>query len=240
MVAGHGPLRLPDLLRLLRLYGHRPRRGQAPGIDLLLNFNLPYFSRGPGEFWRRWHISLSSWLRDYLYFPLGGNRAGNARTYRNLMITMVLGGLWHGAAWNFVLWGFYQGAVLCLYRAIQGDGKPAPDLESSGPGRAGWIRFVVSLGVFFAFTCYGWLLFRANSFGQIASFTRTLFLDFGNLAMTLRKPPLAAMLGLPVLLFFECLEYCGGRADALPLLARSSPWRPLRDHDRHPLYGPEQ
>ena len=126
------------------------------------------------------------------------------------MITMVLGGLWHGAAWNFVLWGFYQGAVLCLYRAIQGDGKPAPDLESSGPGRAGWIRFVVSLGVFFAFTCYGWLLFRANSFGQIASFTRTLFLDFGNLAMTLRKPPLAAMLGLPVLLFFECLEYAAG------------------------------
>jgi len=184
--------------------------GKLLGIDLLLNFNLPYFSRGPGEFWRRWHISLSSWLRDYLYFPLGGNRAGNARTYRNLMITMVLGGLWHGAAWNFVLWGFYQGAVLCLYRAIQGDGKHAPDPESSGPGRAGWIRFVVSLGVFFAFTCYGWLLFRANSCGQIASFTRTLFLDFGNLAMTLRKPPLAAMLGLPVLLFFECLEYASG------------------------------
>lgn len=185
--------------------------GKLLGIDLLLNFNLPYFSRGPSEFWRRWHISLSSWLRDYLYFPLGGSRDGNARTYRNLMITMVLGGLWHGAAWNFVLWGFYQGAVLCFYRAFQGDdAKHAPDQKAPATGWVGWIRFALSLGVFFAFTCYGWLLFRANSFGQIASFTRALFLDFGNLAMTLRKPPLAAILGLPVLLLFECFEYAAG------------------------------
>ena len=81
------------------------------GIDLMTNFNLPYVSRNPGEFWRRWHISLSTWLRDYLYIPLGGSRGGTLKTYRNLMATMLLGGLWHGAAWNFVLWGGYQGAM---------------------------------------------------------------------------------------------------------------------------------
>jgi D-alanyl-lipoteichoic acid acyltransferase DltB (MBOAT superfamily) len=73
----------------------------------MLNFDLPYLSKNPSEFWQRWHMSLSSWLRDYLYIPLGGNRKGEGRTYQNLMTTMVLGGLWHGAAWNFVLWGFY-------------------------------------------------------------------------------------------------------------------------------------
>ena len=86
------------------------------GIDLFLNFNLPYFSQNPSEFWHRWHISLSSWLRDYLYIPLGGNRRGRVRTYINLFLTMLLGGLWHGAAWNYVLWGAYQGIMLCIHR----------------------------------------------------------------------------------------------------------------------------
>ena len=86
------------------------------GIELMVNFNQPYFATNPQDFWRRWHISLSTWLRDYLYVPLGGNRGGPLYVCRNLMITMLLGGLWHGAAWNFVLWGFYQGALLCTYR----------------------------------------------------------------------------------------------------------------------------
>jgi alginate O-acetyltransferase complex protein AlgI len=76
------------------------------GFDLMVNFIMPYLSRNAAEFWRRWHISLSTWLRDYLYIPLGGSRLEPNKTYRNLMITMLLGGLWHGAAWNFVLWGF--------------------------------------------------------------------------------------------------------------------------------------
>ena len=84
------------------------------GIELMLNFNLPYVATNPSDFWRRWHISLSTWLRDYLYIPLGGNRFGS--TYRNLMITMVLGGLWHGASWNFVWWGVYHGALLAFHR----------------------------------------------------------------------------------------------------------------------------
>ena len=90
------------------------------GIDLMTNFNLPYVSRNPGEFWRRWHISLSTWLRDYLYIPLGGNRGSKLMVYRNLMLTMLLGGLWHGAAWNFVLWGGYQGALQVGHGALTG------------------------------------------------------------------------------------------------------------------------
>jgi alginate O-acetyltransferase complex protein AlgI len=87
------------------------------GFDLMLNFNLPYFATSVQEFWRRWHISLSTWLRDYLYVPLGGNRLGPARTYLNLLIVMLLGGLWHGAAWNFVAWGLWQGLGLMVNRA---------------------------------------------------------------------------------------------------------------------------
>ena len=88
------------------------------GIELSLNFRFPYFVRSPQAFWRHWHISLSTWLRDYLYFPLGGNRGSQLATYRNLMITMILGGLWHGAAWPFVFWGIYQGALLVMYRWV--------------------------------------------------------------------------------------------------------------------------
>ena len=103
---------LGTLLFAVQIYGDFSgysdiARGTARlfGIDLMTNFRLPYFSANPQEFWSRWHISLSSWLRDYLYIPLGGNRLGASRTYRNLMTTMLLGGLWHGAAWNYVLWG---------------------------------------------------------------------------------------------------------------------------------------
>jgi D-alanyl-lipoteichoic acid acyltransferase DltB (MBOAT superfamily) len=88
------------------------------GFDIMLNFNLPYAARDPSDFWKRWHISLSSWLRDYLYIPLGGSRHGTFNTYRNLMLTMLLGGLWHGAAWTFVLWGAYHGFLLVIYRVL--------------------------------------------------------------------------------------------------------------------------
>ncbi len=115
------------------------------GIDLIHNFNLPYFSRSPAEFWQRWHISLSSWLRDYLYIPLGGNRHGSVQMYRNLMITMLLGGLWHGAAWNYVLWGAYQGLILCLYRLpadlVRGPRSPGgqDDIGSRRAGPLAWV-----------------------------------------------------------------------------------------------------
>ena len=86
------------------------------GFDLVINFHIPYLAVTPSDFWRRWHISLSSWLRDYLYIPLGGNRHGRLVEYRSLIITMLLGGLWHGASWTFVAWGLYHGAILCAYR----------------------------------------------------------------------------------------------------------------------------
>ena len=103
------------------------------GIDLMTNFNLPYVSRNPGEFWRRWHISLSTWLRDYLYIPLGGNRQGTVKTYRNSMITMLLGGLWHGAAWNFVLWGGFQGALLVGHGVLTGGNRSAKAKRKDEP-----------------------------------------------------------------------------------------------------------
>ena len=134
------------------------------GFDIPLNFHLPYFARNPSEFWRRWHISLSSWLRDYLYIPLGGNRKGARRTFINVGLTMILGGLWHGAAWPFVLWGTYQGALLIGHKSI----KPGLERLARGvPDRwrslSGW----VTIAVFFQLTCLGWLIFRAESVGQI-------------------------------------------------------------------------
>src|SRR5690606_32429791 len=89
------------------------------GVRFPLNFDSPYKAHNIVDFWRRWHISLSTWLRDYLYIPLGGNRKGRGRTYLHLLITMVLGGLWHGAAWTFVMWGFLHGAALALNKWYQ-------------------------------------------------------------------------------------------------------------------------
>jgi alginate O-acetyltransferase complex protein AlgI len=169
------------------------------GIALLQNFNQPYFSINPAEFWRRWHISLSTWLRDYLYIPLGGNRGSEAKTKRNLLVTMVLGGLWHGAAWNFILWGLYQGILLVVYRTFAGE-KPK---LFEGPLLARLPR----MALFFVFVCFGWLLFRANSFGQIIDFTRILLTDFSDLTLHMKRPPLVATLGVLVLVLIEIAQF---------------------------------
>ncbi len=172
------------------------------GFDLLTNFNLPYFSVNPSEFWRRWHISLSTWLRDYLYITLGGNRNGTRKTYRNLMTTMVLGGLWHGAAWNFVLWGAYQGAMLCIHRIIVGERKPAAPPRSPGA----LLVHGIKIALFFQVICYGWLLFRARSFEQIALYTASLF-QGGWSDLSVPRPPLSAMIGLALLILYELAQY---------------------------------
>ena len=131
------------------------------GFDLAENFNLPYFATDLREFWRRWHISLSTWLRDYLYISLGGNREGSRRTAVNVLITMLLGGLWHGAAWNFILWGGWHGLGLLVTRWWQ----------RRFPGRLpAWL----SLPATFLFVLYGWLLFRAGSFARIHALTASL------------------------------------------------------------------
>ena len=122
------------------------------GFEIPINFSFPYLAGSITDFWRRWHISLSSWLRDYLYIPLGGSRGSTGATYRNLMLTMALGGLWHGASWNFVLWGVYQGALLALERAL-GIGEPA--------GReASLLVRLLRWGVTFYLVLLGWVLFR--------------------------------------------------------------------------------
>lgn len=145
------------------------------GYDLMLNFNLPYFATNPSDFWRRWHISLSTWLRDYLYISLGGNRVGVSRNYFNLMATMVLGGLWHGASWIFVLWGFYQGALLCGHRLLE----PAiARLRPQAGSRLASAWHVGSIVFFFHLTCAGWLLFRAESVGQVGQFLAAIFGNF--------------------------------------------------------------
>ncbi len=133
------------------------------GIELSLNFNLPYFAANPQEFWDRWHISLSKWLRDYLYIPLGGNRGGTVKLYRNLMMTMIIGGLWHGAAWTFIIWGAYQGVILVGHRLA----KPLlARINPTAPIDAACWR-AVRVFVTFHLVCVGWLIFRANSMEQL-------------------------------------------------------------------------
>ncbi|WP_426424838.1 MBOAT family O-acyltransferase [Bradyrhizobium genosp. A] len=178
------------------------------GINLIVNFDQPYFATNPQEFWRRWHISLSTWLRDYLYVPLGGNKGGLVFVCRNLLVTMLLGGLWHGAAWNFVLWGLYQGAALCVYRVWReylGRHSATPAADAAIVSTA--IRRFLSWGFFSIVVCYGWLLFRAHSFAQIVDFTTLLFTDFGNLDYGARAPRLSALCGVALLLAVELAQY---------------------------------
>jgi len=136
-------------------------RGTAKllGFDFALNFRRPYLARNPSDFWQRWHISLSSWLRDYLYIPLGGNKRGSTRTLLNLFLTMLLGGLWHGASWTFVLWGAYHGLLLVVHRLLK------PLLSRVQPtglvGRGLWSGLRITL--MFHLVVLGWLPFRAHS-----------------------------------------------------------------------------
>lgn len=123
------------------------------GFELMKNFKAPYLVSNPADFWRNWHISLSVWLRDYLYIPLGGNRLGSFTTFRNLMITMLLGGLWHGAGFAFLAWGLYHGLLLVVHRIFQ----------SGRDVFRGNVFSVFSIILFFHITCIGWLLFRAGA-----------------------------------------------------------------------------
>ena len=156
-------------------------RGSARlfGIELIKNFDQPYLSRNITEFWRTWHISLSSWLRDYLYVPVGGNRGSSLATYRNIMITMLLGGLWHGARWTFVVWGGLHGAYLVGHRLFMGRrararadeqpiGRPLGPrgrVREEGPPRLHWSDIVPAV-LTFHLVCLAWIFFRAQTFGE--------------------------------------------------------------------------
>lgn len=139
----------------------------ALGYKLPFNFDMPYFASNISEFWRRWHISLSTWLRDYLYVPLGGSRCGTWKTYRNLFVTMLLGGLWHGASWTFVIWGFYHGLLLAIHRCLKERSKQNCD-ESESSSASGPLAFLqpIKIAGTFLSVCVGWVFFRAETFSS--------------------------------------------------------------------------
>ncbi|MEO1215502.1 MAG: MBOAT family protein [Bacteroidota bacterium] len=141
------------------------------GFDLMKNFERPYFSRSIGEFWRRWHISLSTWFRDYVYIPLGGNRVVKWRWYYNLFLTFLISGLWHGANWTFVIWGALHGFYLIVenfskgYMKEKGLSNPLPTL----------LKDAFSLGLTFVLVCFAWIFFRANSLSDAILLIQHLF-----------------------------------------------------------------
>ena len=154
------------------------------GFDLPENFNMPYAATSISEFWRRWHMTLSQWLRDYLYIPLGGSRCGRVRTYLNLTITMLLGGLWHGASWTFVAWGGLHGLSLVVHK-IWRDAAPRRGWELPS-----WLAWAMTV----TYVCFAWVLFRAPTF-QVAGIVagKVLGLDpvgvrYVNLPLTLILP----------------------------------------------------
>ncbi len=152
------------------------------GFVFPLNFNSPYRATGFRDFWRRWNMTLSRFLRDYLYIPLGGNRGGRWRTYRNLMITMILGGLWHGPAWTFLIWGAFHGTGLVTEHALGGRiGRHTPT----------WLRWFVT----FNLVCFGWILFRSTDLSVVGDFL-SRFADPGPL--TVLTLPVALAIGLVV------------------------------------------
>lgn len=150
----------------------------AIGIALLLgfrfpiNFNSPYKADSVTDFWHRWHISLSTWLRDYLYISLGGNRKGKIRTYLNLFLTMLLGGLWHGASWNFIVWGGLHGVALAVHKYVRSLLGRAKNYRSTG-----WKRFFAVV-LTFHFVCFCWIFFRNTTFEGSATMIRQIFTAF--------------------------------------------------------------
>ena len=180
--------------------------GRMCGIRFLENFRHPYSSSTITEFWRRWHISLSSWFRDYLYIPLGGNRSGSVATYRNLAIVFLVTGLWHGAAWTYVVWGIYHGAFLVLERLIMG--------RRASEQKAVWLRFVYLLPV----VMIGWVIFRAESMAGAVGYLSAMVSVFSEGAFDIAPsvtgtlPPLNLIaLGLGMLIFFLPRDPIGGQ-----------------------------
>lgn len=163
------------------------------GYSLRDNFMFPYISTSFSEFWRRWHMSLSSFLKEYLYFPLGGNRKGKTRTYVNLFLTMLLGGLWHGAAWSYAVWGAYHGIALGIERLFK---------DKYGTITTGYLKFMKGVFVFLVVT-FGWLLFRLPEFSHVISYLKSIVTNFGyELSLTdIRNMVLIMLYSLPVILY---------------------------------------
>ena len=173
------------------------------GIRLRRNFDVPYFSRNIQEFWRRWHISLMTWFRDYVYFPLGGSRGGRWLTVRNILIVFFLSGLWHGADWTFVLWGLYHGVLLSAltfiphkrYKDVVAESKTWPRLQE-----------LVQMGLTFGLVLVGWVIFRAENVAQLGAIAAKLFTadGFFNLYGSGLRPDIFVFIGF--MLIVEWLQ----------------------------------
>ncbi|QTN31998.1 MBOAT family protein [Akkermansiaceae bacterium] len=188
------------------------------GFDLMDNFRNPYFAKSPQEFWQRWHISLSSWLRDYLYIPLGGNRNGTILTYRNLTLTMLLGGLWHGAAWTFVIWGAIHGLWLAAHRlATSGRGRDGKAVRGGKP----WA--LARMLVTFHIVCLCWLFFRADSAGQAVSMLGQLSL--GGWQWGALENGIASLMALYLAPLLAYEFWCERKGDLLALTRAHWGWR---------------
>lgn len=187
------------------------------GITIPANFNSPYKSASISDFWRRWHISLSSWLRDYLYKPLGGSRCGTFRTYINLSITMLLGGLWHGASWNFIVWGGLHGGALVVHKVWSGIFK-----NKSGKN----FRFLNFLSTIltFHFVCLGWIFFKAYSLELAFQMIEQIVFDFSFDSLTSlfeNYRPVLIMIGLGFVFHFlpdSLAEYVKKRVGKMPII----------------------
>jgi alginate O-acetyltransferase complex protein AlgI len=204
------------------------------GIRLPVNFRSPYKALSIIEFWRRWHITLSRFLRDYLYIPLGGNRLGEYRRYSNLLLTMLLGGLWHGAGWNFFVWGGLHGIYLCinhLWRAWRGDSVPAVTSMATK---------IVSWAVTFCAVVIAWVFFRAKTAAGAWQMLGSLFgFEAGSSAYA--SPGILRVMDLPVLVGGELLLAIGGCAVVLALLiALSLPNVPQLFRYREYRHAPER
>jgi D-alanyl-lipoteichoic acid acyltransferase DltB (MBOAT superfamily) len=183
--------------------------GRLLGLELPHNFLAPYRARSPADFWRRWHMTLSTWLRDYLYIPLGGNRGGKAFMVRNLMVTMLLGGLWHGADWKFIVWGALHGVYLVVYRLLGVE----PGIAS---GRQGRRTALLQRMLFFHLVCLAWIFFRAANLDLALEYCAQLFSFNGGASIPL------SILGylLVALVLHDALEE---RVDAVACWTRRVP-----------------
>ncbi|MEC9376070.1 MAG: MBOAT family O-acyltransferase [Pseudomonadota bacterium] len=169
------------------------------GFKFPQNFNHPYIARNPSDYWKRWHISLSSWLRDYLYISLGGNRGGDFQTYRNLMLTMLLGGLWHGASWNFLLWGFLHGAILIIHRWFSNRKG-----YSVGPGLLAQVLSILMMQYCVLVT---WIAFRITHFpDMLIAMRKFILFDFDFQITNIGVGSISFFTSILIMIFFVLLQ----------------------------------
>ena len=189
------------------------------GFELMRNFKQPYLSTSITEFWHRWHISLSTWLRDYLYIPLGGNKKGKTRTYVNLMTTMILGGLWHGASWTFVIWGGIHGLMLAIHKImLRGKRVVINSFETNESSSPNILFQILKIFVVFNLVCLTWIFFRAQSLAEAGTYLWRILRLQGNGSIADFISPL---LFIGLLLFIDLPQYITGNQTVV------TKWKPV-------------